>query len=74
MKIVECEVNPSGGYLRYQPFAPMGFDKSEADVDPTVFPEYKQPRITNRTIRIAIQNEVSIVACTDLYLLGNRQV
>ena len=53
---MECGVNPSRRCLRRKPFAPMGLCKSEAEVDPTVFPQLEQSRIPNRTTQMTIQD------------------
>jgi len=67
---MEGGVNPSRCCLRRQPFAPIGLDKSEAEVDPSVLPQLEQSRITNRTTQATIQDDpLAEPVCSLVFLI-----
>jgi hypothetical protein len=72
VEIMESRVNPSRGCLCRQPFAPTGLGKSEAEVDPAVFPQLEQPRIPNHTTQATIQDDPFAEAvCSLVFLIAS---
>jgi len=69
---MECRVNPSGRCFCRQPFAPIALDKSEAEVDASVFPQLKQSRIPNRTTQATIQDDpLAEAVCSLVFLIAS---
>src|SRR5260221_13845560 len=69
LKIIECSLNASRCCLRAQSLAPIRLGQAEAKVDPTVFLQLKQSRITNPTVQATIQDNPSAEAMRGLMFL-----